>query len=180
MIILTKSFKKQLKSLKMEINDVVKGMDRVLNKKIFRKGDALLSNSFIDLKNCLVVKIRVGQKQQARMLAIFIIVKNIKIPFFIVKKNDKRFGSNISLKSKMKSIINEKANKSLDNFYSGEYDKINEEEIIFDKILKSNNIKNIEISKAMKAKELREAIAEAKNRSKVFKSSQKLIKDALS
>ena len=127
MIILTKSFKKQLKSLKMEINDIVKGIDRVLNKKFFRKGDTLLSNSFIDLKNCLVVKIRVGPKQQARMLAIFIIVKNIKIPFFIVRKNDKRFGSNLSLKGKMKSIINEKANRSLDNFDNGEYNKINEE-----------------------------------------------------
>ena len=110
----------------MEINDIVTGIDRILNKKIFRKGDALLSNSFIDLKNCLVVKIRVGSKQQIS-IAIFIIVKNIKIPFFIVRKNDKRFGSNLSLKGKMKSIINEKANRSLDNFDNEEYDKINEE-----------------------------------------------------
>lgn len=127
MIILTKSFKKQLRSLKMEISDVVIGINRVLNKKIFRKGDALLANSFIDLKNCLIVKIRVGQKQQARMLAIFIIVKNIKIPFFIVRKNDKRLGSNVSLKGKMKSIIKEKSEAALEDFNNEKYDKINEE-----------------------------------------------------
>lgn len=157
MIILTKSFRKQLKSLKMEISDVAVGINRVLNKNIFRKGDSLLSNSFIDLKSCLIVKIRVGQKQQARMLAIFIIVKNIKIPFFLVRKNDKRLGSNVSLKGKMKSIINEKANRSLDDFDSGEYDKINEEEIIFDEILKSDNIRKkfIEIGKAIKNKNLK-------------------------
>ncbi|MEA3463690.1 MAG: hypothetical protein U9R14_01260 [Patescibacteria group bacterium] len=126
MIILTKSFEKQLESLKMEINDVAVGINRTLNKKIFRKGDTLLANSFIDLKKCLVVKIRVGPKQQARMLVIFIIVKNIKIPFFIIKKNDKRFGSNLSLKGKMKSVISEKANRSLDDFDGGKYDKINE------------------------------------------------------
>ncbi len=126
MIILTKSFKKQLKSLKIEINDVILGINRVLNKKILRKGDALLANSFIDLKNCLIVKIRIGQKQQARVLAIFIIIKNIKIPFFIVKKNNKKIGSNVSLKGKIKNIIKEKANNALDDFNNEKYNTINE------------------------------------------------------
>ena len=126
MIILTKSFRKQLKSLKIEINDVIRGINRVLNKKILRKGDALLANSFIDLKKCLIVKIRIGPRQQARMLAIFIVIKNIKIPFFIIKKNNKKIGSNVSLKGKMKSIIKEKADNALDDFNNEKYDKINE------------------------------------------------------
>ena len=86
------------------------------------------------------------------MLAIFIIVKNIKIPFFIVRKNDKRLGSNVSLKGKMKSIIKEKSEAAIEDFNNEKYDKINEEEIIFDEVLKSDNIRKnfIEISKAIK------------------------------
>lgn len=126
MIILTKSFQKQLKLSKIEINDIVRGIDRVLNKKILRKGDVLLSNSFISLKNCLVVKIRVGQKQQARLLVVFIIVNNIKIPFFIARKNDKKYGANVSLKSKLRIIIKKKADIALGEFQTGKYEKISE------------------------------------------------------
>ncbi|MBU1160554.1 MAG: hypothetical protein V1768_01195 [Patescibacteria group bacterium] len=126
MIILTKSFKKQLKSSKIKIDDVIKGINRVINQKIFRTGDVLLSNSFINLKNCLVVKIRVGEKQRARMLVLFISVNNIKIPFLIALKNDKKFGSNMSLKSSIKNMIIQKADNALSDFNNGNYNEIDE------------------------------------------------------
>lgn len=126
MIILTKSFRKQLKTVEIDLNEIKKGLARVFNKKIFRPGDALLANSFIPLKNCLVAKIRVGYKDQARMLALFLIVNNLKIPFFIARKNDKRLGMNISLKNEVKKIIKNQVELSINDFKNGKYEEIKE------------------------------------------------------
>jgi len=125
MIILTKSFKRQLDKVKVELSDVISSVNRVLTKKILRKGDAILPNSFIKLKNCIVYKIRVGKKQQARMLIVFIIVNNIKIPFLIVQKNDKKLGQNLSINS-FKKLIKYNVDKSLSEFDNNEFDEIDE------------------------------------------------------
>ncbi len=125
MIAVTKSFKRQLKLARVSMADIIVAIDRMLNKNILRKGGALLANSFVNLKNCSVVKMRVGQKQQARMLVVFIIIENIKIPFFITNKNDKKIGNNLSLPA-MKKIITPRALKILDEFYKDEFDKIDE------------------------------------------------------
>lgn len=126
MIIITKSFRKQLKTVKIELEEIKKGLTRVFNKKIFRLGDALIANSFIPLKNCLVAKIRVGYKEQARLLALFLIVNNLKIPFFIAKKNDKKLGMNVSLKNEMKKIIKNQVEISIKDFKNGNYEEIKE------------------------------------------------------
>jgi len=86
MIIIAKSFRQQLKKTKIGLNEINQGLNRVFNKNIFRHGDALLSNSFVPLKNCLAAKIRVGYKEKARLLALFLIINNIKMPFYIAKK----------------------------------------------------------------------------------------------
>lgn len=126
MIILTKSFGKQLKTIKISLAEIKNGLERTFNKNIFRRGDALISNSFIPLKNCLVAKIRVGYKGQARLLALFLIVNNIKIPFFIARKNDKKSGANVSLKNEMKKTIKNKVETSLRDFNNGDYEEIKE------------------------------------------------------
>ena len=126
MIIITRSFRKQLKAVKINLDEIKKGLARVFNKKNFRCGDALLSNSFIPLKNCLVAKIRVSYKDQGRLLALFLIVNNIKIPFFIARKNDKKSGANISLKNKMKKTIKNQVEISIRDFKNGDYEEIKE------------------------------------------------------
>ena len=126
MIIITKSFSKQLKAIKINLNEIKNGLERVFNKNIFRRGDALISNSFIPLKNCLVAKIRVSYKDQGRLLALFLIVNNIKIPFFIARKNDKKSGANISLKNKMKKTIKNQIEISIRDFKNGDYEEIKE------------------------------------------------------
>ena len=120
MIIITKSFSKQLKTIKISVEEIKSGLERVFNKNIFRHGDALLLNSFIPLKNCLVAKIRVGHKDHARLLALFIIVNNLKIPFFIARKNDKKSGANVSLKNKMKKIIKNQVEIGISDFEKGD------------------------------------------------------------
>ncbi|MDO8668475.1 MAG: hypothetical protein Q7K35_05315 [bacterium] len=124
MIIITKSFGKQLKNIKISLDEIKRDLKRTFNKNIFRRGDALISNSFIPLKNCLVAKIRVGYKNQARMLALFLIVNNIKIPFFIARKNDKKSGANVSLKNEMKKTIKNQIEISLKDFNNGDYEEI--------------------------------------------------------
>ena len=126
MIIITKSFRQQLKKTKIGLDEISQGLDRVFNKNIFRHGDALLSNSFVPLKNCFAAKIRVGYKDQARLLALFLIVNNIKMPFYIAKKNDKKLGANIFLKSQMKKIIKNQIETSLRDFKNGNYEEIKE------------------------------------------------------
>lgn len=125
MIALTKSFRKQLKAVNVSVADIIVGIHRVLNRGIMRQGDTLLGNSFLKLKNCSVTKMRVGKKQQARMLVIFIVVDNIKIPFFIAAKNDKRLGGNISIAT-MQKIIAPRAMKLLNEFYNDEFETIDE------------------------------------------------------
>lgn len=126
MIIITKSFRQQLKKTKISLDEINKGLERVFNKNIFRRGDALLSNSFIPLKNCLAAKIRVGYKEKARLLALFLIVNNIKIPFYIAEKNDKKLGANVSLKSQIKKIIKNHVEISIRDFKNGDYQEIKE------------------------------------------------------
>lgn len=126
MIIITKSFHKQMKKTQVSLNEINKGLERVFNKNIFRHGDALLSNSFIPLKNCLAAKIRVGYKEKARLLALFLIVNNIKMPFYIAEKNDKKLGANVSLKSQAKKIIKNHVEISIRDFKSGNYEEIKE------------------------------------------------------
>lgn len=126
MIIITKSFRQQLKKAKVSLDEINKGLEKVFNKNIFRHGDALLSNSFIPLKNCLAAKIRVGYKEKARLLALFIIVDNIKIPFYIAEKNDKKLGANVSLKSQIKKIIKNQVEISIRDFKNGDYEEIKE------------------------------------------------------
>src|SRR3990167_4934987 len=126
MIIITKSFRQQLKKTKIGLNEINQGLDRVFNKNIFRHGDALLSNSFVPLKNCLAAKIRVGHKDRARMLALFLIVNNLKIPFFIARKNDKKSGANVSSKNKMKKIIKNQVEISIRDFENNDYEEIKE------------------------------------------------------
>jgi len=126
MIIIAKSFRQQLKKTKIGLNEINQGLNRVFNKNIFRHGDALLSNSFVPLKNCLAAKIRVGYKDQARLLALFLIINNIKMPFYIAKKNDKKSGANISLKSQMKKIIKNQVEISIKDFNNGDYEEIKE------------------------------------------------------
>jgi hypothetical protein len=125
MIALTKSFRKQLKAASVSIADIIVGINRVLNRGIMRQGDTLLGNSFLKLKNCSVAKIRIGTKQQARMLVIFLIIDNLKIPFFIANKNDKRLGGNLSITT-MEKIAMPKAVKVLGEFYNDEFEKIDE------------------------------------------------------
>jgi len=105
---------------------MLKSIDRVLVKNILRKGDVILPNSFVKLKNCVVYKTRVGKKQQARMLTIFLIVNNIKIPFLIVRKSDKKLGKNLSMNS-VKKIIKYNVDKILVEFDNNEYDEIGED-----------------------------------------------------
>lgn len=126
MIIITKSFGKQLKTVKINLGEIKNGLERTFNKNIFRRGDALLFNSFVPLKNCLVAKIRVGHKDQARLLALFLIVNNLKIPFYIAEKNDKKLGANVSLKSQIKKIIKNQVEISIRDFKNGDYEEIKE------------------------------------------------------
>jgi len=48
------------------------------------------------------------------------------MPFYIAKKNDKKSGANISLKSQMKKIIKNQVEISIKDFNNGDYEEIKE------------------------------------------------------